>query len=181
MNCTFIIFILLINPGKFYNIKLFSELHISYPITKPCFIELQSQLIDNNTTDIRIGIPPFILLRTTDLGIITALLGATATAGGTALLAALLGTAPGRTALLAYTETGTLHFHHCILNNKCIHHVFHTFHEFHDAIILPIHIIPNSLHERQIWTPPKYYYTPPCYHPSWRPSWQRHDDDASVP
>ena len=143
MNCTFIIFILLINPGKSYNIKLFSELHISYPITKQCFIELQSQLIHKNTTDLHIGIPPFIMLRTTGLGIITALLGATATAGGTALLAALLGTAPGRTALLAYTETGTLHFHHCILNIKK-HHVFHTFHEFHDAIILPIHIIPNS-------------------------------------
>ena len=122
----------MINPGKFYNIKLFSELHISYYITKQYFIELQSQLIDHNTTDLHIGIPPFILLRTTGLGVITTLLGTTATAGGTALLAALLGTAPGRTALLAYTETGTLDLHHNTFNNTCIHYGFHT---FHDTII----------------------------------------------
>ena len=135
MNCTFIIFILLINSGKNYNIKLFSELHISYSITKQCFIELQPQLTDNmihNTVDLHIEIPDFLLLRTTGLGVITTLLGATATAGGTALLAALLGTAPGRTALLAYTETGTLDLHHNTFNNTCIHHGFHT---FHDTII----------------------------------------------
>ena len=86
----------------------------------------------HNTVDLHIGIPDFILLRTTGLGVITTLLGATATAGGTALLAALLGTAPGRTALLAYTETGTLDLHHNTFNNTCIHHGFHT---FHDTII----------------------------------------------
>lgn len=55
--------------------------------------------------------------RTTCLGVVTALLGATAAAGRAALLAALLTAALGRTALLAYTDTGTLQLHHGRLNN----------------------------------------------------------------